>query len=483
MYLLVWRRHDRFGTFDNDLGFHSQYIWQIAHGRWFSTILGLPAFGHNATFGYLLLAPLSWLGGGPQLWNLIQTLALAAGALAIHRLASRRLGSSWLGAACGLVWLLQPVVQGNVWETFHPEAMAMTPLLLAYDAADRRAWRAFALWAGLAVIWKSDVALFLLMLGLLVAWRQQRAREKVRGGLGIAALAFVWFGVVVGVMIPRLSGGGTVFGPLYGDLGASPQQVVVNGLRHPTKIARHLGAAKPVRYGRDLLAPAAFVPVLGPAGLVLGLPQVAVSLLSDRDFTRDPLFNPHYQALPVTAIMLGAVEALTRLRRRRTQLVGPAIGAMVAMGLACSVAWGAIPVGVKRAQFWPSGIDPFRRAKLAAVDLVGPTAAVSATYLIVAHLSERRVVYSFPNPWRKVFYGVEETPRPDPFRVQFLLVDLTQLGDQRSLYDCLLATGNFRVLFGANQAGANQDGIQVAERKRTTTVSRAAELSCRDARP
>src|SRR4029078_2933399 len=54
MYLNVWRRHDRYGTFDNDLGFHSQYVWLLSHGKSFSSILGLPVFGHNATFGYLL---------------------------------------------------------------------------------------------------------------------------------------------------------------------------------------------------------------------------------------------------------------------------------------------------------------------------------------------------------------------------------------------------------------------------------------------
>ena len=35
--------------------------------------------------------------------------------------------------------------------------------------------------------------------------------------------------------------------------------------------------------------------------------------------------------------------------------------------------------------------------------------SVSAQYLLVPHLAERDAIYSFPNPWQKVFYGVDKT--------------------------------------------------------------------------
>ena len=133
LYLDVWRRHDRFGTFDNDLGFHTQYVWLLARGKVFSTILGLPAFGHNATFGYFLFAPFSWIGlGGPQFLDFVQAVVVARRGPRVCAgppPAWLRMGAD---GARTRVYLLHPVVQGNVWETFHPEAMAMTPLLWAY---------------------------------------------------------------------------------------------------------------------------------------------------------------------------------------------------------------------------------------------------------------------------------------------------------------------------------------------------------------
>lgn len=462
IYLQVWRRHDRFGTFDNDLGFHSQYIWQIAHGRWFSTILGLHAFGHNSTFGYLLLAPLSWFGGGPHTWNFIQTASLASGAFAVFSISRRRLGTPGLGAAMGVIWLLQPVVQGNAWETFHPESMAMAPLLFAYNAADQRRWRRFAAWAFLAIIWKADVALFLAVLALVFAWKQRlrpkdlpagwtggRSRMQLRNArrpLAIFALSLVWFFVCMNVMIPRLSGGGTVFGGLYGRLGDSPSEVVINGLRHPTWIAERVGSNDAVKYGRDLLTPLALSALGGPEGLLIGLPQIGVSLLAERQFTHDPFGNPHYQALTATALMIGSIEAMSRLRRRRPTALIPAIAIIAAFGLATTASWGALPSGVRRNTFWVPPGDPSKTAKRAAVEFVGPDSVVSATYLLVPHLAEREGVYSFPNPWRQVFYGVVGTPPPNPRAVQFLIVDLQILseGPDRELYDCLMTVGSFR---------------------------------------
>lgn len=90
MYLHVYWRHDRYGTFDNDMGFHDQYIWLLARGHWFSTVLGLPAFGHNATFGYVLFVPLSWFGLGPQGINFITTIAVGLGAVPLYLIARDR---------------------------------------------------------------------------------------------------------------------------------------------------------------------------------------------------------------------------------------------------------------------------------------------------------------------------------------------------------------------------------------------------------
>ncbi len=74
--MLVVLRQDRFRTIDFDLGIHDQAIWLLAHGQTFDTVRGLPVFGHHATFAYYLLVPLQWLGAGPNVWNVLQVIAI-----------------------------------------------------------------------------------------------------------------------------------------------------------------------------------------------------------------------------------------------------------------------------------------------------------------------------------------------------------------------------------------------------------------------
>jgi uncharacterized membrane protein len=443
MYLNVWRRHDRFGTFDNDLGFHSQYVWLLSRGKTFSSILGLPVFGHNATFGYFLLAPFAWLGGGPQFINFVQTVAVGLGVWPVYRLARRRITSSWWSVVLAMVYLAHPVVAGNVWETFHPEAMAMTPLLAALLAAEEGKWRRYAVFVLLALIWKTDVALFVVMLGIRV-WR----RHDRRVGIATLATGAVWFIVCVTLLIPGFSGGGTVFGPLYGKLGDTPFEVAKTGLRHPSEITDRLGDNDPPRYFRDLLAPYSFVPLLSPGSMALALPQYTVNLLAEPHFTRDPFDNPHYQALPAVALIVALLDTISKVRKRWRWSPPVVVSGVAVVAVMFAIMWSAIPIGWKRGHFWNPDHDPLRPDKELAIELVGPHDSVSATYLFVPHLTRRDLVYSFPNPWMRIFYGVESTKLPDPYRVQWLAVDKTLLSnDFLDVYNCVLDSGSFELVY------------------------------------
>ena len=105
---LVLLRHNQFRTIDFDLGIHDQSIWLLSRLKSFCTVRGLPVFGHHATFGYILLIPFAWLGAGPNVWNVLQVIALAAGAYPLFHLARMRLENEWLAVVPAIVWLLQP---------------------------------------------------------------------------------------------------------------------------------------------------------------------------------------------------------------------------------------------------------------------------------------------------------------------------------------------------------------------------------------
>lgn len=442
---LVVLRHDHWRTIDFDLGIHDQSIWLLSRLKDFVTVRGLPVFGHHATFGYFFLVPLAWLGAGPNTWNVLQVVAIASSALPIYFLARDRLKRPWLACALGVAWLLQPPLQFFAWETFHPEVMAMPFLLWAYWAAERNRRTLYWVMVIIALSWKEDVALFILMLGLL-----QVFRRRTRLGLATMGVALIWFAVFALWMVPHVAGGGTVYGPLYGSLGDSPGEVVRTALSDPGAIFHRLDQNDALGWLRDLVAPFGFTPLAAPLVLMLGLPQALINLLSTANFTWDLRY--HYQALPMVAAGLAMVEGVAWIGRRNIGLRRFAVGWVAACALAGTVAWGITPFSRDyRNGYWPLVQPPDVPFREAAARLIGPDDGVSGDYWSTPHFTHREIAYTFPNPWRNKNFGISPDARGDPAKVQWVLVDQTLFQpEDQELYDILLSSGEFEV---ARQAG------------------------------
>src|SRR5262245_48250739 len=135
--VLVYLKHDRFASVDFDMGIHDQSVWLLAHFRGFLTVRGLQVFGHHATPGYALFVPFYWIGAGPHFLNITQVVVAGLGAVPVFLLARYRTGRAWIGTALGIAFLLHPALQYFMSELFHPEVIAITPLLCAYYCSVR----------------------------------------------------------------------------------------------------------------------------------------------------------------------------------------------------------------------------------------------------------------------------------------------------------------------------------------------------------
>ena len=455
--VLVWRRHVLYGTIDFDLGIHDQSTWLLSRGHWFTTVRGLPIFGHHATFGYFLLVPFYWLGAGAQFINLLQVVVLALGAIPIYLLARDRLVSPWAALIPALVWLLQPSVQWFAWETFHPEVIAVVPVLCAYLAAERNRIGWYWVWLALAIVWKEDLALLFVGLGLLYL-----LRRRWRLGAATIAVGAIWFAAFAMVMVPQLAGGRTVYGPLYGSLGDSPSEVARTAVTDPGAVASRLKQNGAGSYAVELLAPMAFTPLAAPGLLLLGAPQAVVNLLSTANFTWDVHY--HYAALPVVALALGMVEGIAAIDRRFRRRAGPrwaVLAVTLAFALFATHAWGPSPASVRYHDgYWPDTRYAFgTAAKDRAVASIPAGAAVSADYNLVPHLAHRELIYTFPNPWISVNYGTSgNTAHGNAADVEWLAVNTYLLDPQsQTLLGELVARGEFVV-------DSFDDGVMVAHR-------------------
>ena len=448
-------RHHRFATFGFDLGIYDQATWLLAHGHLdgMITVRGLRVFGHHVNPVLFAYAPAYRLGAGVEVLLVTQVVAQAAAALVCFAIGVERLGDRRLALGPALALLANPTWQWLTWEFFHPEVLAGTALLGAWWAALHRRWGWFAGAVVLAVACREDVALATAVLGLVVAGRGER-----RVGLATTAASLGWYLVATRVILVWGNGTGPFYETYFTDLGDGPGAVLRTVLTRPWE---PLGlAVRPDRlaYLGRMLGPFAFLPVAGPVGLAPAAPALVVNLLSSFPYTRELTY--HYQALVVPALAIATVEAVARLRRRgRPVAAATAVVAVLAAAAATSVAWGPSPLGTRfRTGIWPLEADPRQPARERAVRLVPAAAPVSATYTFVPHLTHRRAVYEFPNPWRTVNWGVRGEGAHDPRTVRWLVADRSTLrpGD-RALLERLLAR-SFRVV-------QDRDGIVVARRR------------------
>ncbi len=437
---LVLLRHNQFRTIDFDLGIHDQSIWLLSKLKSFCTVRGLPVFGHHATFGYIMLIPLAWLGAGPNVWNMLQVIALAAGAYPLFHLARMRLQNEWLAVVPAIIWLLQPPLQAFAWETFHPEVIALPFLLWAYLEGERKHWRSFAGLLILTMCWKEDLALAVVGLGLYYL-----VRKRLRIGAYLVAGGLAWFVIFGAILVPHEAGGKTVYGGLYGDLGETSAQVAKTGILHPDRIVRRLADTQAGSYVRDLIAPMGFTPLAAPGALLIGLPQAAVNLLTLADFTHDLRY--HYSAIPLASTGIAMVEGLAAIYRRRKAWGRAAVGVAGAAALTATVVWGLSPLGLRYdTGYWPLRPTTDREVREQSLRLIGPHDAVSADYFLVPHLTHRDVVYTFPNPWANKNYGISADSHGDVAAVRWLAVDRALMGDEEiTLFNQIIASGEFLI--------------------------------------
>jgi uncharacterized membrane protein len=473
--LVVWR-HDRYGSFDFDLGIWDQSAWLLAHNGGLNTVRGLHVLSHHFTPALYFYVPFYWLGAGPNFLNVTMVAAVCAAAVVLFDIGRHYLRDEWHALVPATAFLVSYTAQWLLQETFHPEVMAVPFLLLAYDAAIRGRWRLYAAAVVVAVLWKEDIALAAGMLGLILAIRGRRtvtgeegpARTGTAGLITLAACA-AYFLVATQLVIPHFSEGGNFTEAFFGDLGSSSPEIVKSILTRPDLVREHFEQSNPGGYGWDLASSFGFVPLLSPLALLIGLPQAAVNLLANQNFFWST--TVHYATVPLVAMAVAAVEGVARFRRlpvRRFLLSAMAVGAFFT-----AVSWGVSPLSKDfRSGNWPLEV-PARQAVLdRAVSLPGPDDGVSAMYNLTPHLTHRREAYTFPNPWIASNWGVAGENRPEPSGVDWIIVIPNALNDaDRGTLAAVLRDPDRLLEPGQHDAPPPADGLaEVVDPSKWTVV-------------
>jgi uncharacterized membrane protein len=352
-----------------DLAVYSHVIWTTTQGRPFfnSLVDGTTNYlSHHFTPLLLIYVPIYAAWADPRALLIAQTAILASSALPLYGFARRLIGVR-LGLAVVVAYLASPLLPYVAFADFHEIAPAL-PLLMAAGAAllDRRA-RAAVIFLVLAMLAKEEIAIIALGFGLYAMLIQRRWRY----GAAIALGSVLWGALVFRVLMPLFSGslaGRDDFGFLwrYQALGGTPGEIVTTVITRPGEVARSLATPERGMYLWQLLAPLAFLPLLGQPAFLLALPPLAYLMLSNYAFQYSIYY--HYATPVIPFVFLAAVTALGYLRGWGRRIAAMAAILMLGATLVAAWRWGPLP-----------GEGGYRPAEYAVTDAARNARALMAT--------------------------------------------------------------------------------------------------------
>ncbi|MFN2427435.1 MAG: DUF2079 domain-containing protein [Candidatus Binatia bacterium] len=465
--------HSYFKTWAFDLGTFDQGIWLAGHATdHFVTVRGLPLLGDHVRFLSFVLAPIYWIWDDVRALLILQSVAIAAGAWFLCRIGLRELpGRPWLVLVMCASYLINPAVQNLNLDHAHPDAFATTFILASVDFLRAGRLLPFALAAALAMSCKEDVPLVFVALGLvLMLDRRQR-----RLGFVIALASSAYFMLCVAVILPYFNGAGFF---RYGKQG------FLAGLWYqghdPRWLLGRFFGVDGIRYLLELGFANLYLFLLAPLTLAPAVPALVANLVSSAWYMRSLEF--HYQTSVVPFLYIATMDGLARIgflrgavasatasagdavrtagtaATRTLALVGAtAPGLLLISAVASNLAWSRVPLNDPRALLsaWEDNNSQAGLAKVRElIALVPKDAVVSADYSVVPHLSHRRAIYLFPNPFEISNWGVDGENPHDPDSVEYILV--RNVHSREALIDrvnALVAEGTFVRIDGDDDVG------------------------------
>jgi uncharacterized membrane protein len=429
---------------DFDLAIFAQACDGLLHGSMFSSIRGMNWLGDHSSLILFLVAPIYAIFRHALTLVVVQAAALALGAIPVSRMARRASGSATFTTAFTLLYLAYPALGYLDLFEFHPEALAVTPLLLMLDAWQRGRARAMTLWALLAALAREDVALVLGGMAVYALIVRRRLGLRESGAMMTIALASLALSFLV--LKPMLSSGEANYGHMYAQWGTSVADVARQLATHPWRALAALvwtpgdsadGMVKRM-YFVYVLLPLAALPLLDPLMLIPAVPIVFEHMLSSRPAQHS--IDCQYSALVIPFVIAAAIAGGARLlgpgapsaggapgRDRRSAIV---IGAALACCLASHLWFGPLigvikTLSIERPEdIWPDGeartLVPFRNAMLARAPR---GAGIVSGLELISHLTARGDVHSIHH-FIGGTYTYSDKPYPVPRGIGALVADL-----------------------------------------------------------
>lgn len=460
------QRHATLNSHAADLSFIDQPMWNTLHGRFLERTMDARQVSRVAEHLEPIILPIALVY---LVWDdvrailIIQSLALALGALPLYWIARGALNhvwpdggrAAWLALPFVVAFLLFPALQAANLADFHADPFVVAPWLFAFWYASQQRFRAMWAWALIAMLVKETLPPLMFMLGLYLALFARRcasgegiqaiwcARQCRRHGLALMSVSLAWFYVATFLIVAPLARQvyGTP-GPVYFAYRYVAQgQGMIAWLGELLQLAV---APERLLYLAGLLASVGGLALLAPDYLLLGLPVLAANYFSN--FAGQYSGEQHYSAPLAPVFVVAAIYGVQRLASLPGRLSGPTrVGRVLTLA---SIAWLLLwSLGYHWLRGWTPLARDFEWPVYTAHHALLPRfvahipsqAALSTTPPLHPHLAHRAKIYLFPEVADADYVFLDVTGRTD-----------AHPNDVRATFDRLVRSDGFGLIDAAD---------------------------------
>lgn len=422
---LQWDIHRGLGTSSFDVGLYDQGIWLLSRFEApFVTLMGRNLLGDHASLILLLVAPLYWIWPGTETLLALQSFVVAAGALPIYFFARRHLNSAALGCAFAVVWLVNPAVNGTIFENYHPDSFLGLFVPVAIVSALTKRWRWYWVAVILSLLVKEDVVLVIVPLGAMLAIRGETRRGILTIGVAISAALLGMFVLMKNLIgVPTRNGWRIPFGGFSGFIKES--------FTNPTNVIEYLTSEGRLMYWWKMFAPFALLSLLAPEVAMISVLVLVGNTVSN--FWYQFHIEYHYSLVAVPALLIATIVGVGRLG---VGLRRGLVAVVVVSSLWSASVWSYVPFRLDKYPHWGAE-HPVAAAADEMYAAIPPKAKISVFHSTAPHLAHRKEIYQFPNPFRIVMYGPDTSTEgqrsPLADGIEFVL--LPRVLDKENLKD------------------------------------------------
>jgi len=337
------------------------------------------------------------------------------------------------------------------WAMFHPEALVITPFLFAWWFATRERWGWFYVMVIVALSTREDTAMAIVMMGVVLLISMRKApdyRRVVKMAVGAMALGTVWYLVATKLVIPHFNDGKEPFyiTYFYGNYGTSAPEILRSIIAHPDRVISDAVQHDRLTFYKQLSWPVGWTYLANPLALLMAAPQMLASVIGLSPYAR--MIRYQYTSVMIAPIFIASIQgAFVFWRFKLAKILLPMW--LLGCSYVTNVAWSPSPLNDKDFVYW-SRANPRHESIRQALALIPDGASVSASYQILPHLSHRRHIYDWPNPFWAAVWGNDDCSHlPDPTTVDYVILDMAQIGaNNQTLYDNMVKVGGpFQPIF------------------------------------